>query len=68
MTRGSDRSSSGEEEGTRMTVIRFASSSSGKLISPSRCSGRSATRISSQVFPSKRKTPGLSRHSIFMDS
>jgi hypothetical protein len=38
----------------------------GKLILPSFCSGRSATRNMSHINPLNLKTPGFKRHSIFM--
>ena len=38
----------------------------GNDVLPGFCSGRSATRSSSQVLPAKRKTPGFSRHSTFI--
>src|SRR6266436_938290 len=68
MTLGSARLSFGSElSNSRICNSPFAPKM-GKDVLPGFCSGRSATRKSSQVLSLYRKTPGLSRHSTFIPS
>src|SRR5450756_1229880 len=68
MTLGSARLSFGSElSNSRICNSPFAPKM-GKDVLPGFCSGRSATRKSSQVWLLNRKTPGFSRHSTFIPS
>src|ERR1035437_3140036 len=68
MTLGSARLSFGSELlNSRICNSPFAPRI-GKDVLPGFCSGRSATRKSSQVLWLNRKTPGFSRHSTFIPS
>src|ERR1019366_3310580 len=68
MTLGSARFSFGSElSNSRICNSPFAPRM-GKDVLPGFCSGRSATRKSSQVLWLNRKTPGFSRHSTFIPS
>src|SRR5664280_1306970 len=68
MTLGSARLSFGSElSNSRICNSPFAPRM-GKDVLPGFCSGRSATRKSSQVRSLNLKTPGFSRHSTFIPS
>ena len=68
MTLGSARLSFGSElSNSRIRNFPF-SPRMGKEVMPGFCSGRSATRRSSQVWLLNRKTPGFNKHSTFIPS